>query len=132
MFLSPPCSLEINRPRRQKDLLVVGRLGTTTPGANTTLETDVVGSNELLVDLLDGLEVVDGLDVELEGGVLVADDHAAGVELDGRDGPHVVDTLLDALGQGQGLVGTSDDNADLAGIHDSAIVVRKRLEKSYG
>lgn len=105
---------------------MVGRLGTTAPGANTALETDVVGSNELLMDLLDGLEVVDGLDVELEGGILVADDHAAGVELDGRDGPHVVDALLDALGQGQGLVGTGDDNADLAGIHNSAIVVSRK------
>lgn len=101
-------------------LLVVGRLGTAAPGADTALEADVVGSDQLLVDLLDRLEVVDGLDVELEGGVLVTDNHAAGVKLDGRDGPHVVDSLLNALGQGQSLVGASDDDADLAGIHDGA------------
>jgi hypothetical protein len=93
------------------------------------LETNIVGTDELLVDLLDRLEVVDGLDVELKGGILVADNHTAGVELDGRDGPHVVDSLLNALGQSQGLVGTGDDNANFAGIHDSADVVRRDLEK---
>lgn len=106
---------------------MVGRLGTSAPGADTALEADVVGTNELLVDLLDRLEVVDGLDMELEGGVLVADNHAAGVELNGRDGPHVVDTLFNALGQSQGLVGTSDDNADLAGVHDSANVAKREI-----
>jgi len=102
-------------------LLVVSRLGTTAPRADTSLQSNVVGSDELLVNLLNRLEVVDSLDVKLQSGILVADNHTTGVKLDGRDSPHMVDTLLNALGQSQGLVGTSDDDADLAGIHDGAI-----------
>lgn len=101
-------------------LLVVGGLGTAAPRADTALQTDVVGTDELLVHLLNRLEVVDSLDVQFQSGILVANNHSARVKLNSGNSPHVVDALLNALGQGQSLVSTSDDDANLASIHDSA------------
>lgn len=61
---------------------------------------------------------LDGLDLQLERGVLVADDHGVGVQLQAREGPHVVDAALDAPLQGEGLAGAEDDGDDLAGLED--------------
>ena len=44
------------------------------------------------------------------GGGVVADDHAVRVQLQGGDGPHVVDAVLDELLQRAGLVVAVDDD----------------------
>ena len=43
------------------------------------------------------LEVLDCADPELQGGVLVADNHGVAVLLEGGHGPHVAHTLLNSL-----------------------------------
>ena len=68
----------------------------------------------LILHALDRLEVLDGLDVELRGGVLVDDDEGPGVELERGEGPHVVDALLDGLAEREGLALAGDDDDDLA------------------
>ncbi len=49
------------------------------------------------MDVPEVLEVLDGPDFEVQGGVLVADHQRPGVLLKGRHSPHVVHTLLDSL-----------------------------------
>ena len=71
---------------------------------------------DLVLHALDRLEVLDGLDMELSGRVLVDDDERPGVELEGGEGPEVVDALLDGLGEREGLALAGDDDDDLAGL----------------
>ncbi len=61
---------------------------------------------------------LDSLDLELQGGVLVAHDHGMGVQLQAGQSPHVVDARLDAALEGEGLPGAEDDDDDLAGLQD--------------
>lgn len=58
-------------------------------------------------------KVLDGLDAQLQRGVLVTHEDGARVLLEGRHGPHVVDALLDGLVQGKGLVGPCDQDHHL-------------------
>lgn len=60
----------------------------------------------------------DRLDLQFQCGVLIADNHRVGVQLQGRQRPHMVDTLLDASLQGQGLACTQGQHHDLAGFQD--------------
>lgn len=59
------------------------------------------------------LEVLDGLDAQLERGVLVADEERLRVLLEGRHRPHVVDALLHGLRQRQRLVRARDEDHHL-------------------
>lgn len=61
---------------------------------------------------------LDGLDLQLQGGVLVGDNHGVGVQLEAGERPHVVDALLDAVLEGEGLALADDDDDDLAGLED--------------
>ena len=79
-----------------------------------------LGGSEGLVGLLQALEVLDSLHAELLGGVLIAHNHGVLVHLESGDSPHVVHSLLHALGEGEGLVSTVNDNDNLAGIQDGA------------
>lgn len=58
-------------------------------------------------------EILDGFHFQLQGGVLVAHEHRAGVLLEGRHGPHVAHALLDGFVQSKGLVGARDENHHL-------------------
>lgn len=69
-------------------------------------------------DLLDRLEVLDGLDLQLERGVFVYDDHGVWVLLQGGQSPHVVDAVFDALFQREGFVSAGDDDNDFAGVEN--------------
>jgi len=69
-------------------------------------------------DLLDRLEVLDGLDLQFEGGVFIDDDHGVRVLLQGGEGPHVVDAVFDAFLEGEGFVGAGDDDDDFSGVED--------------
>ena len=69
--------------------------------------------HQLIVNVHQVLEVTHGLDLELQGGVFVADKDGVGVLLEGGDGPHVTHPLLDGLVEGQGLVGPRDQNHHL-------------------
>ncbi len=55
---------------------------------------------------------------QLQGGVLVGHDHGVRVQLQAREGPHVVDALLDALLQSVGLLRSQDDGHHFAGLED--------------
>ena len=54
---------------------------------DTLLRQSRVGSLYLVLHALDGLEVLDGLDLELGGRVFVGDDERPGVQLYGGEGP---------------------------------------------
>lgn len=69
---------------------------------------------DLILDALDRLEVLDGLDVKLRRSVLVDDDESPGVELERGECPHVVDALLDGLAERERLALAGDDDDDLA------------------
>ena len=69
------------------------------------------------VILLDVLEVLVGVDLQFAAGGLVGDDEGVGVELEGADGPHVVDGLFDAVLEGAGLVVAVDEDHDLLRVH---------------
>ena len=79
----------------------------------------LVGSKRLS-SLLETLEVLDSLDTELQRSILIAHDHGVLVHLERRHGPHVVDTLLNTLGEGKGLVATINDDNHLAGVQNGA------------
>ena len=66
--------------------------------------------------MFDRLEVFDGFDLQLEGGVFVDDDHGVWVLLQGGEGPHVVDAAFDAFLEGEGFVGARNDDDDFAGL----------------
>ena len=70
--------------------------------------------------LFDVLEVFIGRDLQLVGGLFVADDDTMLVHLKGRDGPHVVHGPLDGCLQGAGLAMTVHQNHHLTGIHHGA------------
>ena len=57
---------------------------------------------------------------QLERRLVVADDDAVRVHLQGADRPHVIDAFLDGVPQGPGLVGAVDDDDHLVGVHDRA------------
>lgn len=61
---------------------------------------------------------LDSLDLQLGGGVLVDDNHGVRVQLEAGERPHVVDALLDAALEGEGLALAEDDDDDLAGLED--------------
>lgn len=65
-----------------------------------------------------GLSYLDSLDLQLQCRVLVDDEHRVGVQLQAGEGPHVVDAVLDALLEGEGLARADDDGDDLAGLED--------------
>ena len=67
--------------------------------------------------LFDVLEVLVGADLQLVGGLLVADDDTVLVHLQGRDGPHVIDGTLDGSLQGAGLGMTIGEDHHLTGVH---------------
>lgn len=71
-------------------------------------------SLDLILDALNGLEVLDGLDVELGSRVLVDDDERPGVELERGERPEMVNALLDRLGEREGLALAGDNDNDLA------------------
>lgn len=75
------------------------------------------------------LEVLDGLDAQLERGVLVADEERLRVLLEGGHGPHVVDALLHGLGQRQRLVRARDEDHHLLGVHHGAHAHGERLPR---
>ena len=58
-------------------------------------------------------EILDGLHFQLQGGILVAHKHGAGVLLEGGHGPHVVHSLLDGFVQSEGLVSACDEDHHL-------------------
>lgn len=59
---------------------------------------------------------LDGLDLQFQSGILVHHDHGVRVKLERGQSPHVVHAALDTFLQGEGLVGTGDDDNDLAGL----------------
>lgn len=77
-------------------------------------------------DLLDALEVLDGLDLELESCVLVDDDHGVGVQLEAGERPHVVHSLLDTLLQSKCFACSQDDDDDLSSLENSLNTDRQR------
>ena len=66
------------------------------------------------------LEILDSLHTKFQSGVFIADDHGVRVHLEARDGPHMVDTFFDALGESEGLVATVDNDNNFTSIHDGA------------
>lgn len=58
-------------------------------------------------------EILDSLHFQLQGSVLVAHKHCAGMLLEGRHGPHMVHSLLDGLVQSKRLVSTCDEDHHL-------------------
>ncbi|VXA82643.1 conserved hypothetical protein [Aeromonas veronii] len=78
-----------------------------------SLQTADVGGFQLL-------EVANGLDLELHGGGLVAHHHSLRMQLQGGDGPHVVDAAFYGGLQGQCLAVTGDQDHDLFRIHQGA------------
>lgn len=101
-------------------LLMIGSFNTA-PRPDTSLQTYVVRSNQLLVHLLNRLEVVDRLDMELQRRVLVTDNHSTRMQLDRRDRPHVVDTFLDTFRQRQSLVRACNNHAYFSSVHHRAV-----------
>ena len=81
---------------------------------DTLLLQGLVRSLDLILDALNGLEVLDGLDVELGSRVLVDDDERPGVELERGERPEMVNALLDRLGEREGLALAGDNDNDLA------------------
>ena len=73
-----------------------------------------------IVACLEGAKVLDGLDAELVGGVVVEGHGGVGVELEDRARPHVVDALLDAVRDGARLVVPRGDDEDLARVGHGA------------
>ena len=68
----------------------------------------------LVLHTLNRLKVFNGLNVELGCGVLVDDDEGPRMELEGREGPHMVDALLNGLAERESLALASNDDDDLA------------------
>ena len=62
------------------------------------------------------LEILDSLHTKFQSGVFIADDHGVLVHLEARDGPHMVDTFFDALGESEGLVATVDNDNNFLGM----------------
>lgn len=62
---------------------------------------------------------LDGLDLELESGIFIGNDHGVGVQLERRQSPHVVNTLLNTALEGKRLALAQDDDDNLAGLEDS-------------
>ena len=83
--------------------------------------------DELVVHVHEALEVLDSLDLELGGGVLVAHEYGARVHLKGAHRPHVVDALLDGHVESERLVSARDQYHDFACVHDGADADRERL-----
>ena len=77
--------------------------------------------------LLDVLEVLVGADLQFVGSLLVADDDAVGMHLQGADGPHVVDASLDGSLQGTGLQVTVGQDHHLTGVHHGANTYRQGM-----
>ena len=71
-------------------------------------------SLDLFLDAFNGLEVFDSLDMELCSSVLVNDDESPWMQLERREGPKVVDSLFDCLGERKGLALAGDNDNDLA------------------
>lgn len=61
---------------------------------------------------------LDGLDLKLESGVLIDNNHGVRVQLERRERPHVVNTLLNAALEGERLALTENDNDDLTGLEN--------------
>lgn len=61
---------------------------------------------------------LDGLDLELGSGILIHHNHGVRVKLQAGQGPHVVDTLLDALLQSKRLALAQNNDYDLSGLED--------------
>ena len=64
------------------------------------------------------ISYLDRLDLKLKRGILVGDNHGVRVQLQTRQGPHVVDALLDAALQRERLALAQDDDDDLAGFEN--------------
>jgi hypothetical protein len=62
---------------------------------------------------------LDGLDLQLEGCILVYHNHGMRVQLQARERPHVVDALLNAPLQSKRLALTEDDDNNLPGFKNS-------------
>ena len=76
--------------------------------------------SERLSSLLKTLEVLDSLDTKLQSGILIAHNHSVLVHLKRRDSPHVVDTLLDALGEGERLMASINDDNHFTSVQNGA------------
>lgn len=74
--------------------------------------------NQIL--LLNILEVLVGADFEFVAGGFVGDDDGGGVEVEGADGPHLVDAFFDAVLQCACFVVAVDKYQYLFGIHYGA------------
>lgn len=69
--------------------------------------------NQLIVEIHQILEVLDGLHLELQRSILVTDKDGARVLLKRRHSPHVVDALFNGHVKGIGLVRTGNQNHHL-------------------
>ena len=65
------------------------------------------------------LEVFVGADFEFVAGSFVGDDDGGGVEVEGADGPHLVDSLFDAVLQCASFIVAVHKDQNLFGIHYS-------------
>lgn len=70
-------------------------------------------------NLFNTLEVLDRLYLQLQCGVLVAHNQRIWMQLQGRQGPHVIHPLLDAVLESNGLAGTDDEGNHFAGVENS-------------
>lgn len=74
----------------------------------------------------EGETYLDRLDLQLQGGILITDNHGMRVQLQTTQGPHVVHPLLDTSLQRQSLSGTQDDNNHLPSLQNSLHAHRQR------
>ena len=78
-----------------------------------------LGTLEKVV-LLYVLEILVSINLELTTSSIVSNDDSMGVQLKAADGPHMVDTFLNTVLQGTGLVVAIHHDHHLLGIHDGS------------
>ena len=66
------------------------------------------------------LEILVSINLELTTSSIVSNDDSMGVQLKAADGPHMVDTFLNTVLQGTGLVVAIHHDHHLLGIHDGS------------